>query len=116
MTTTSDDHFFRLLGDPTRLRCLQLLVEQPELCVCELTAALDVIQPKVSRHLATLRESGLVCDRRTGQWIYYRLHPNLSSWQRQVLQLSLGSGDPHLQAAQARLQAMQHRPGRECPA
>ena len=47
-----------LLADETRLRALVLLARNDELCVCELTSALDVVQPKVSRHLAALREAG----------------------------------------------------------
>lgn len=107
------DHFFRLLGDPTRLRCLQLLASQGELCVCELTTALATIQPKISRHLATLREADVVIDRRIGQWIYYRLHPKLPDWQTQTLALSL-QADQEFKASQARLLTMQNRPGKNC--
>ncbi len=77
--------FFQLLSDETRLRSLLLMQQEGELCVCELTHALGVIQPKVSRHLAALRDSGMVTDRRQGQWIYYQLHPNLPKWARQVI-------------------------------
>jgi ArsR family transcriptional regulator len=79
------DHFFKALCDPTRLRMLVLLGCEEELCVCELTHALDEIQPKISRHLAQLREIGAVVDRRQGQWIYYRLNPALPGWARTVL-------------------------------
>ena len=79
------DQFFRALGDLTRLRMLVLLVSRGELCVCELTHALDEIQPKISRHLAQLRELGVVLDRRQGQWIYYRMNPELPAWCRAVL-------------------------------
>jgi ArsR family transcriptional regulator len=77
--------FFQLLSDETRLRCLFLLQQEGELCVCELVYALDVVQPKISRHLAALRDAGVVTDRRQGQWIYYQLNPDLPSWARQVL-------------------------------
>jgi ArsR family transcriptional regulator, arsenate/arsenite/antimonite-responsive transcriptional repressor len=76
---------FRLLGDETRLRCLALLAAHGELCVCELTQVLGVSQPKISRHLATLRESGLVSDRRLGVWVYYRLRTDLSGWAQRIL-------------------------------
>jgi ArsR family transcriptional regulator len=76
---------FQALGDTTRLRMLMLLVIEGELCVCELTHALGEIQPKISRHLALLRESGVVLDRRQGQWIYYRINPDLPAWVREVL-------------------------------
>jgi ArsR family transcriptional regulator len=72
--------FARTLADPTRLRILMLLHAGDELCVCELTAALDLPQPKISRHLAILRETEMLLDRRKGTWIYYRVHPNLPAW------------------------------------
>ena len=59
------EFLFRALGDTTRLRCLMLLELEGELCVCELTYALHIAQPKVSRHLSVLRETGLVQDRRS---------------------------------------------------
>ena len=77
--------FFQLLSDDTRLRCLFLMQHEGELCVCELIHALRVIQPKVSRHLAALRDAGVVIDRRQGQWIYYRLNPDMPDWVRQVI-------------------------------
>jgi ArsR family transcriptional regulator len=83
--TMDPDLLFKALADTTRLRMLMLLVMEGELCVCELTHALDEIQPKISRHLAQLRESGVVQDRRQGQWIYYRINPNLPEWAREVL-------------------------------
>jgi len=79
------NHFFQLLSDDTRLRSLLLMKHQGELCVCELVHALDVIQPKVSRHLAMLRDAGLVIDRRQGQWVYYQLHPNLPPWVNSII-------------------------------
>ncbi|BAV32675.1 ArsR family transcriptional regulator [Sulfuricaulis limicola] len=79
------ENFFPLLADPTRLRCLLLLATEGELCVCELTHALKESQPKVSRHLATLREAGIVSDRREGLWIHYRLNPDLPAWSREIL-------------------------------
>lgn len=63
---------FKTLADETRLRILALL-SRGELCVCDLMAALELPQSTVSRHLATLRNTGLVEDRRQGVWMYYRL-------------------------------------------
>lgn len=63
---------FKTLSDETRLRILALL-GQGELCVCDLMAALALPQSTVSRHLATLRNAGIVEDRRQGIWMYYRL-------------------------------------------
>ena len=63
---------FKALSDETRLRIIKLL-EQGELCVCDITAALDMVQPKVSFHLSTLKEAGLIKDRKQGKWIHYSL-------------------------------------------
>lgn len=63
---------FMALADNTRLRILNLLRED-EICVCFFTEALGESQPKVSRHLAYLRKSGLVETRRDGKWMHYRL-------------------------------------------
>ncbi len=63
---------FRALSHPVRLRILDILARQ-EACVCHLTAILGQRQPYVSQQLGTLREAGLVTDRREGTLIYYRL-------------------------------------------
>ncbi len=65
-------HFFKALGDPTRLRILKLL-EHGELCVCHLTAVLGMGQSRISHHLSILKKAGLIADRREGKWAYYRL-------------------------------------------
>ncbi len=85
------ESFTRALTDPTRLRILMLLLNEEELCVCHLTEILDIVQPKVSRHLAVLRENELLLDRRNGLWIHYRLHPSLPIWCYKTLQ-SLSTG------------------------
>ncbi len=64
---------FKALSDETRLRIIKLL-EQGELCVCDITAALDMVQPKVSFHLSALKEAGLIKDRKQGKWIHYSLN------------------------------------------
>jgi len=63
---------FKALSDETRLRIIKLL-EKGELCVCDITAALDMVQPKVSFHLNTLKSAGLIKDRKAGRWIHYSL-------------------------------------------
>lgn len=63
-----------------------LLMQEGELCVCELTYALDLIQPKISRHLAALRDTRIVIDKRAGQWIYYRINSELPAWANELLQ------------------------------
>jgi ArsR family transcriptional regulator len=79
------EDFTKALSDQTRLRILLLLAGGAERCVCELTQALELSQPKISRHLAVLRESGLLQDRKAGLWVYYRLHPELPTWAVQAL-------------------------------
>ncbi len=63
---------FAALADPTRLRIIGLLTNG-EVCVCDLYEALQMPQPKVSRHLAYLRRAGLVSTNKRGLWVYYRL-------------------------------------------
>ncbi len=77
--------FFKCLADETRLNIVLLVSAHQELCVCELTKKLALSQPKISRHLALLRSSGLLVDRRQGQWVYYRLHPELEAWCHSIL-------------------------------
>ena len=66
------EELFKGLADRTRLRIMNLLLHG-ELCVCDIQYVLDSPQPNVSRHLAYLKHSGLVADRREGQRIFYRL-------------------------------------------
>lgn len=107
---------FQLLADETRLRCLLLLQQAGELCVCELVHAVGLIQPKVSRHLAVLRDAGLVTDRRQGQWIYYQINPALPEWARQVLVLCANttSKQAPFKNDLPALIAMPNRPGAAC--
>ncbi len=77
---------FKALADETRLRILKLL-DQGELCVCDIVAALDMVQPKVSFHLRILKEAGLIKDRKQGRWIHYRLDD--SDFFRRFLLLSV---------------------------
>jgi ArsR family transcriptional regulator, arsenate/arsenite/antimonite-responsive transcriptional repressor len=64
---------FQAMSDPLRLRVLDLLRHQ-ELCVCELCEVLQVSQSKLSFHLKTLKDAGLLQSRQEGRWIYYRLN------------------------------------------
>jgi len=116
--TLDNDSFFRALSDQTRRRCLLLLVEHGELCVCELTHALSLPQPKVSHHLGALRKAGMVSDRKQGLWVYYRLHPELPEWGMDVLRASLqglASVAPYC-ADRAALAEMPNRPSSCCVA
>lgn len=62
-----------------------LLLKEGELCVCECSQIIGSMQPKVSRHLALMRKSGLVSDKRRGQWVYYNIHPALPDWARKIV-------------------------------
>ena len=66
------ERLFKALADSTRLRILGLLVTG-EVCVCHIHESLKIPQPKASRHLAYLRQAGLVETRRDGLWIHYRM-------------------------------------------
>lgn len=63
---------FKAFSDESRLRIINLLL-QGELCICNLTDILEMPQSKVSRHMAYLKHSGVVDDRREGIWVYYSL-------------------------------------------
>ncbi|MCE2572894.1 metalloregulator ArsR/SmtB family transcription factor [Motilimonas eburnea] len=77
---------FKLLADETRLCSLLLLAQYGPLCVCEFTHVLALSQPKISRHLALLRQTGVVTTERQGQWVYYQLSLALPGWLIQLLQ------------------------------
>jgi ArsR family transcriptional regulator len=81
---TAVNRIFRAFSDPTRLRILSLL-RQGESCVGDLVEVLRVPQPKVSRHLATLRKAGLVTAREAGLWNFYRLAPPATPFHRKML-------------------------------
>lgn len=72
--------FFKCLSDDTRYQIIMLIFKHQQLCVCEFTEILDLSQPKISRHLAQLRNCGVLSDHREGRWVYYRLSETLPSW------------------------------------
>jgi ArsR family transcriptional regulator len=109
---------FKAFSDPTRLRCLSLLASHEELCVCELTHALGLPQPKVSHHLAALRRAGVVSDRKQGLWIYYRVSDEIPAWVAVVIRVTIEGvrdGQPFASDALA-LAEMPNRPGGICSA
>lgn len=110
------EQLFTALATDIRLRCLLLLESEGELCVCELTYALNEAQPKISRHLAHLREWGLVTDRRDGLWIHYRLNPELPAWAMEILHTTRAAqenSEPYATDRQ-RLKTMPNRPVIRC--
>jgi len=76
---------FAAFANPTRLRILNLLQAEKEVCVCDLCEVLGELQPKVSRHLSVLREAGLVEVRSDGKWKFYALAAPPSSLHRTLV-------------------------------
>ena len=77
--------FFKCLSDDTRLKMILLLYQNGELCVCELENAIEISQPKASRHLSLLKQHNIVEDRRQGLWVYYRLNILLPDWAKAII-------------------------------
>ncbi|MEO9653787.1 metalloregulator ArsR/SmtB family transcription factor [Marinomonas sp.] len=105
--------FYKCLADETRLRSIMLIQREQELCVCELMAALDETQPKVSRHLALLRRDGLLTDRRQGQWVYYKINAQLPQWAVNVITETSLSNSEFIEENLTKLQKMGDRPERQ---
>lgn len=104
--------FFKCLTDEIRLKCLMLIQYEGELCVCELMTALEDIQPKVSRHLALLRKSEILVDRKQEQWVFYRINPELPAWAKSVLAQTTESNVGLIQESIVNLLLMGNRPER----
>ena len=77
--------FFKIMADPLRLQMILMLQHYGELCVCQFVDATEMSQPKVSRHLAQLREYGLLADRKNQRWVYYRINPALQDWMATII-------------------------------
>ena len=103
---------FKCLSDETRLMLVLLIAKEQSLCVCEMTYALEESQPKVSRHLAQLRQCGLLMDQREGQWVYYRLAPQLPAWAQSMIESAAQGSAVQLNALTQRLTRMGDRPAR----
>jgi ArsR family transcriptional regulator, arsenate/arsenite/antimonite-responsive transcriptional repressor len=84
------ERFFQALADQTRLRLLNLMGDQ-EICVCYFVEILGQPQPKISRHLAYLRNAGIVTARREGKWMHYRITPPPNAGAAHILQQTLDS-------------------------
>ncbi len=67
------DEVFKALGDPTRLRIVQMLAKHGEVCVCQIVCELGMNQPAISHHMAKLKQAGLLNSRKAEQWIHYSL-------------------------------------------
>ena len=73
------------LSVPTRLAAIRILADGGEHCVCELMKRLDATQSRMSRHMQTLKQAGLIVDRRDAQWVRYRVNPDLAPEIRDVV-------------------------------
>ncbi len=78
--------FLKACADQTRLRLINLLAAEGEVCVCHLVDVLGTNQPKVSRHLAYLKRAGLVSDRKDGLWVHYQLAAPLSNHAERLIE------------------------------
>lgn len=83
------------LAEPTRLAAVSILWDGSEHCVCELMKRLDVTQSRMSRHMQTLKQAGLVVDRRDAQWVRYRLNPDMRPEIRDVLAAVMAAEKHH---------------------
>jgi len=99
--------FFKCLSEDTRLKTLLLLSFADELCVCDLTDALKLSQPKISRHLADLRKCELVIDERRGKWVYYRLNPALPVWAKNIITNTAQENEDYISEAKENLACYQ---------
>ncbi|UTZ43305.1 metalloregulator ArsR/SmtB family transcription factor [Vibrio campbellii] len=107
-TQVDPSNFFKLMSDPLRLKILMLLEDEQDLTVTDLKNALNESQPKVSRHLALLRDTTFLKDTRHGLWIHYRLSPSLPMWIKHLLQ-TVRIGNPGIiNAEKSRLKAAQN--------
>jgi len=93
-----------------------LIQSEGEACVCELTFALQESQPKVSRHLALMRDMGIVESRREGTWMHYRISASLPEWSMEIIRqvhAGLTSLSPYREDKK-QLAQMGNRPDRSC--
>lgn len=105
--------FYKALADDIRLKTLLIIAVEREVCVCELMIALDEeSQPKVSRHLAQLRKSGIPSDRKHQQWVFYSINPTLPAWMKQVISSTVVNEPIFIEQELARLNTMGNRPTR----
>lgn len=77
------------LAEPTRLAAMRMLDDGNEYCVCDLKRRLGATQSRMSRHMAVLKQAGLVVDRRDAQWVRYRIRPDLPPPLRALLSAAL---------------------------
>lgn len=105
----------KALADETRLRLLKVLM-RGEFCVCELVDALEVNQSNLSRHLAVLKNAGLVSDRKEGLWVYYTVDKDSKTLVKRLLATFGDLDTPRTRLDWERLQRrLQMRVDGKCP-
>ena len=105
--------FYKNFTDEIRLKVLMLSHYHGELCVCELMEALaEDSQPKVSRNLAVLRKSNIITARKHGQWVFYRINPQLPQWTKAVIAQTTENNIVMLSEPLKRLAQMKNRPNK----
>ena len=105
--------FYKCLTDDIRLKALMLTHYHGELCVCELMEAMEEgSQPKVSRNLAVLKKAKVITDRKHGQWVFYRINPELPLWAKSVIAETTENNISQIHNELQRLAKMQNRPDR----
>ncbi|MDD4616032.1 MAG: metalloregulator ArsR/SmtB family transcription factor [Alphaproteobacteria bacterium] len=82
------------LAEPTRFEVIRILWDGREHCVCELMEALGKSQSCMSRHMTSLKNAGLVVDRRDAQWVRYRRSPELSKAITSLVEAALALDKP----------------------
>jgi len=103
---------FKCLSEEIRLNATLLIYRESELCVCELVDVLGQSQPKISRHLAQLRNCGVLTDRRQEQWVFYAINTKLPAWALAILDDTCRANPDNLAKLQSSLSSMKHRPPR----
>ena len=89
--------FYKALADQTRLDLLALMAKKGEICVCDFSSTLDLSQPKISRHLAILKNAELITPRKQGKWVYYQINKALAPWQTSTI-LDMANAHPTIES------------------
>lgn len=95
---------FLACSDPSRLRILNLIMTNGEMCITDLERILDFTQTKTSRHLIYLKNSGILTTRKFNQWAFYQIKDEVFDMVKQILQFL--RRDPVLQQDQQIFQTM----------
>ena len=83
------DIFLKTIGsinDETRIKILNFINQNDEVCVCDIESAFNMIQSRISRHLKILKESGFLKVERRGRWAFYSIRTPLDSFRQSILE------------------------------